>query len=119
MSGEIRSRPARKATQPRPDSPPTTYNSPLTRLKIDSVEAIAIDIPLKKNFGGSTYNVLTRCTVVTRLTTEDGVVSEVYNGDNRDDGRRIVRLIHEDLAPRVKGLSVFEGHVFVASPRRV
>ena len=78
-------------------------------MKIRSIEAIALEIPLKKNFGGSTYNVLTRCTVVTRLATEDGVVSEVYNGDNRDDGRQIVRLIHEDLAPRVKGLSVFEG----------
>jgi D-galactarolactone cycloisomerase len=78
-------------------------------MKIHSLEAFALEIPLKKNFGGSTYNVLTRCTVVTRLRTEDGAVSEVYNGDNRDDGREIVRMIHEDLAPRVKGLSVFEG----------
>jgi D-arabinonate dehydratase len=78
-------------------------------MKIRSVEALALEIPLKKNFGGSTYNVLTRCTVVTRLTTDDGIVGEVYNGDNRDDGREIVRLIHEDLAPRVTGLSIFEG----------
>ena len=78
-------------------------------MKIRRLEAFALEIPLRKNFGGSTYNVLTRCTVVTRLTTEDGVVSEVYNGDNRDDGRRIVKLIHEDLAPRVTGLSIFEG----------
>ena len=78
-------------------------------MKIRRIEAFALEIPLRKNFGGSTYNVLTRCTVVTRLTTEDGVVSEVYNGDNRDDGRTIVRLIHEALAPKVIGLSVFEG----------
>ena len=78
-------------------------------MKIRNIEALALEIPLKKNFGGSTYNVLTRCTVITRLTTEDGVVSEVYNGDNRDDGREIVRLIHEDLAPQVKGTSIFEG----------
>jgi D-arabinonate dehydratase len=77
-------------------------------MRIRSIEALALEIPLKKNFGGSTYNVLTRCTVVTRLMTEEGVVSEVYNGDNRDDGRAMVRLIHEDIAPRVKGLSVFE-----------
>jgi D-galactarolactone cycloisomerase len=77
-------------------------------MRIRSIEAIALEIPLKKNFGGSTYNVLTRCTVVTRLMTEDGVVSEVYNGDNRDDGRAMVRMIHEDLSPRVKGLSIFE-----------
>jgi len=78
-------------------------------MKIRSIDAIALEIPLRKNFGGSTYNVLTRCTVITRLTTEGGLVSEVYNGDNRDDGRRIVRLIHEDLAPRLKGLGIFEG----------
>jgi D-arabinonate dehydratase len=77
--------------------------------RIAGIEALALEIPLTKNFGGSTYNVLSRCTIVTRLRTDDGVVSEVYNGDNRDDGRAIVRLIHEDLAPRVTGLSIFEG----------
>jgi D-arabinonate dehydratase len=76
--------------------------------RIRGIEALALEIPLTKNFGGSTYTVLTRCTVVTRLTTEDGLVSEVYNGDNREDGRAIVRLIREELAPRVAGLSVFE-----------
>ena len=76
--------------------------------RIRGIEALALEIPLTRNFGGSTYNVLTRCTIVTRLTTEDGLVSQVYNGDNRDDGRTIVKLIHEELAPRVKGLSVFE-----------
>ena len=78
-------------------------------MRIQGIEAIALEIPLKKNFGGSTYTVLTRCTVVTRLHTDEGLVSEVYNGDNRADGRQIVRLIHEELLPRVKGLSIFEG----------
>ncbi|HXJ77544.1 MAG TPA: mandelate racemase/muconate lactonizing enzyme family protein [Candidatus Methylomirabilis sp.] len=78
-------------------------------MRIDSIEAIAIEIPLTKNFGGSTYTVLTRCTVITRVRTEAGLVSEVYNGDNREHGREIVRLIHEALAPRVRGASIFEG----------
>jgi len=77
-------------------------------MHIESIEAIAIEIPLKKNFGGSTYAVLKRCTVVTRMRTADGLVSEVYNGDNREHGREIVRLIEEDLAPLVKGASIFE-----------
>jgi D-galactarolactone cycloisomerase len=76
--------------------------------RIASVEALALEIPLTKNFGGSTYTVLTRCTVVTRLRTTDGLVSEVYNGDNREDGRTIVRLIQDELAPRIAGLDVFE-----------
>ena len=73
-----------------------------------AIEAIPIEIPLTKNFGGSTYTVLTRCTVVTRLRTEDRLVSDVYNGDNREHGREIVRLIHEQLAPRVKGMDILE-----------
>src|SRR5262249_52945822 len=58
--------------------------------------------------GGSTYAVLKRPTVITRMRTEGGLISEVYNGDNREHGAAIVRLIHEELAPRVRGLSIVE-----------
>jgi D-arabinonate dehydratase len=78
-------------------------------MRLHSVDAIPVSIPLTKNFGGSTYNVVTRGTVVTRLRTDDGLVSEVYNGDNREEGREIARLITDDLFPRVKGLDLFEG----------
>jgi D-galactarolactone cycloisomerase len=76
-------------------------------MRISGVDAIAIDIPLTKNFGGSTYAVLKRSTVITRLRTQDGLVSEVYNGDNRESGREIVRLIRDELAPLIKGDSIF------------
>ncbi len=78
-------------------------------MRIHSIAAIAVDIPLTRNFGGSTYAVLKRSTVITRMRTEDGLVSEVYNGDNREHGPEIVRLIQEVLAPRVRGLDIFEG----------
>ena len=77
--------------------------------RIESIDAIAVDIPLTRNFGGSTYSVLKRSTVVTRLRTEGGLVSEVYNGDNRAHGPEIARLVREVLAPRVAGLDVMEG----------
>jgi D-galactarolactone cycloisomerase len=77
-------------------------------MKLDHIEAIAVEIPLKKNFGGSTYSVLKRCTVVTRLRTSDGLVSEVYNGDNREHGSEIVRLVNDELFPLVKGMGIFE-----------
>jgi D-galactarolactone cycloisomerase len=76
-------------------------------MRVHSIDAIAIDIPLKKNFGGSTYSVLKRSTVITRPRTDDGLESEVYNGDNRDHGREIVRIIREELAPLVVGTDVF------------
>lgn len=80
-------------------------------MKIRSIEAIAVDIPLSMNFGGATYSVLKRSTVVTRLRTEDGLLAEVYNGDNREDGPEICRLIHEVLAPAVAGLSIFRAEL--------
>ena len=72
-------------------------------MRLQGVEAIAVDIPLTRNFGGSTYAVLKRSTIVTRLRTEDGLVSEVYNGDNREHGPEIVRLIQDELAPLLRG----------------
>ncbi|HET7343802.1 MAG TPA: mandelate racemase/muconate lactonizing enzyme family protein [Methylomirabilota bacterium] len=77
-------------------------------MRIHSIEAIPVAIPLARNFGGSTYAVLSRCTVVTRLRTDAGLVAEVYNGDNRRDGRELARIIREELAPRVQGADVFE-----------
>jgi D-galactarolactone cycloisomerase len=76
-------------------------------MRISSVDAVAIDIPLSKNFGGSTYAVRKRSTVITRLRTEDGLESEVYNGDNRAAGHEIVRLIREVLAPLIRGDKIF------------
>jgi D-galactarolactone cycloisomerase len=76
-------------------------------MRIHGIDAVAIDIPLDKNFGGSTYAVLKRSTVITRLRTQDGLVSEVYNGDNREAGPRIVRLIRDELAPLIVGESIF------------
>ena len=72
-------------------------------MRITDIEAFAIDIPLTRNFGGSTYSVLKRSTVVTRLTTTDGVRSEIYNGDNREHGPEIARIIRDELLPLVKG----------------
>lgn len=77
-------------------------------MRITAVDAIAIDIPLSKNFGGSTYSVLKRSTVITRLRTDDGLVSEIYNGDNRAHGPQIAHLVANDLFNAIKGLTIFE-----------
>ena len=75
-------------------------------MRVERVDAVAIDIPLTRNFGGSTYSVLKRSTVITYLHTDAGLVSEVYNGDNREHGAEIVRHIKEDLGPRLQGVDV-------------
>jgi D-galactarolactone cycloisomerase len=76
-------------------------------MHIYGIDAIALDIPLTKNFGGSTYAVLKRSTVITRLRTQSGLQSEVYNGDNREAGPQIVRLIRDELAPLIRGENIF------------
>jgi len=45
-------------------------------MRIHSIDALAVDIPLARNFGGSSYAVLKRSTVITRMRTEGGLVSE-------------------------------------------
>jgi D-arabinonate dehydratase len=75
-------------------------------MRIDRVEAEAISIPLNRDFGGATYHVTRRCTVITRVYAE-GLVSNVYNGDNRSHSPEIARLIREDLAPLVLGADPF------------
>ncbi|MGK9232238.1 mandelate racemase/muconate lactonizing enzyme family protein [Inquilinus limosus] len=75
--------------------------------KITDVTVVAVEIPLARNFGGSRYNVTKRCTIITRMATDDGLVSEVYNGDNRDHMRAVVDIIEKELAPLVVGEDIF------------
>jgi L-alanine-DL-glutamate epimerase-like enolase superfamily enzyme len=76
-------------------------------MKIKAVTVIALEIPLARNFGGSRYNVTKRCTIITRMETDAGLVSEIYNGDNRDHAKDIVEIIEKELAPLVVGEDVF------------
>ena len=72
-------------------------------MKIESVEAIPVEIPLRKVFSGSGYRVASRNTVITRIRTAGGLASEVYNGDNRAHGRAIATIIEDELAPLLIG----------------
>ena len=64
-------------------------------MRIQNVEPIAVKIPLTKTFGGSKYRVDSRCTLITRIQMDDGLVSEVYNGDNRAHAKDLVDIIQE------------------------
>ena len=46
-----------------------------------------------------------RCTIITRLTTHDGLTSEVYTGDTDAEQDLILDLIHRELAPALIGRS--------------
>ena len=72
-------------------------------MKIESVQAIPLEIPLKKVFSGSFYPVTGRSTIVTRTRTAGGLQSAVYNGDNRAHRREIARIVEDELAALLIG----------------
>lgn len=74
-------------------------------LRIDRIETIALRAPLGRRFSGSAYSMDNRCTIITRLHTADGLVSEVYTGDTDVEQDIIVAIIHDELAPRILGLT--------------
>ena len=62
-------------------------------MKIDKVEALKVDIPLEKNFAGGTYSVDKRTVIITKIFTSDGLVSEVFSGDDRFRSDLIIKVI--------------------------
>jgi len=74
-------------------------------LIIERVETIALRAPLGRRFSGSAYSMDNRCTIVVRVTTADGIVSETYSGDTDDEQDLIVGIIHDELAPAIMGRS--------------
>jgi L-alanine-DL-glutamate epimerase-like enolase superfamily enzyme len=78
--------------------------------KIKSVEAIPIKMPLNKTYKGSNYFMTHRVTVVTQIVTEDGIVGEIYNGDEMDHLEAIVDMIKTDIAPRIIGMNIFDSN---------
>jgi L-alanine-DL-glutamate epimerase-like enolase superfamily enzyme len=74
-------------------------------LRIERIETIALRAPLGRRFEGSAYSMTHRATIITRLTTSDGLVSQVYNGDTDAEQSLILDIIHRELAPRVIGRS--------------
>jgi L-alanine-DL-glutamate epimerase-like enolase superfamily enzyme len=74
-------------------------------LVIERLETIALRAPLGRRYTGSAYSMDNRCTIVTRLYTTDGLMSDVYTGDTDVEQSIIVGIIHDELAPRILGRS--------------
>ena len=85
------------------DSLPTPPGS----LRIREIETVPLRAQLPRVFRGSKYQMSTRCTIVTRLVTEEGIVGRVYNGDEDETQGAILRIIREELAPALRGLDAF------------
>ena len=85
----------------------TTDVHPAAPLRITAIETIPLRAPLPRTFRGSKYQMSTRCTIITRVLTDGGILGEAYNGDEDETQAAILRIIHDELAPAVTGLDVF------------
>jgi len=76
-------------------------------LKIEKIECIPLLMPLPRTYRGSNYFMTHRCTIITRLYTSEGIVGEVYNGDEFETQAEVLKIIEEEIAPRVIGMDAF------------
>jgi L-alanine-DL-glutamate epimerase-like enolase superfamily enzyme len=74
--------------------------------RIESIETIPITVPLEHLYKGSYYKMRNRCTIITTVRTEDGVVGRAYNADTDEEQAAVLRIIHEELAPAVIGMDI-------------
>lgn len=78
-------------------------------LRIEAIETIPIRIALDRTYRGSYYNMPNRCTIITRITTADGVIGEIYNADtDGDEQGEIVAIIENEITPMLIGKSAFD-----------
>ena len=74
------------------------------KLTIRSIETIPLRIPLPFTYRGSYYRMRNRCTIITRVTTEEGIVGEAYNADEdeplQSEIRTIIRVTSGSCAPK-------------------
>lgn len=79
----------------------------LNDIAITRIETIPIRVPLDRVYRGSHYSMRNRCTIITRVHTAGGIVGETYNGDADDEQARIIKIIHQEIAPRLQGANVW------------
>jgi len=80
-------------------------------LIIEKLEFIPLIMPLPKTFRGSYYYMTHRCTIVTRVYTRCGIIGECYNGDEFETQPQVIRILEDEVAPRLVGLSALSPEI--------
>jgi D-galactarolactone cycloisomerase len=73
------------------------------QLRIRSIETIPVRVTLEKLYRGSYYKMPRRCTIITRVVTEEGIVGQSYNADADEEQATIMGIVHDELVPIVVG----------------
>jgi D-arabinonate dehydratase len=84
-------------------SPPRTDS---TSTRILRIETIPLRVKLDRPAAGSTLRLTHRATIVTRVHTDAGLVGECFNGNDDELQGQIIRMIHDEMEPRLGGRPV-------------
>ena len=79
----------------------------MAKLRIERIECIPLSMPLPRTFRGSNYYMTHRCTIITRVYTAEGIVGECYNGDEFETQGEVLKIIAEEIAPKLIGMDAF------------
>lgn len=69
---------------------------------IDDVDVEVLQVPLSRTFGGGTYEVKVRKTLVCRVRLNDGTVASCFSGNGHEDPHGVAALVRE-LGPLIHG----------------
>jgi L-alanine-DL-glutamate epimerase-like enolase superfamily enzyme len=72
-------------------------------MHIVDIRTTRLAVPLSRVFRGGTYEITTRCTVITEVLTDAGMTGCTYAGDERTRQQDIVQMIEARLKPLLIG----------------
>lgn len=74
--------------------------------RITRIEAIPLKVKMDRSASGSTLKLTHRCTIVTRIHTDAGVIGECFNGNDDALQGDIIRMIQDEMTPMLLGQRV-------------
>jgi D-arabinonate dehydratase len=79
---------------------------PLLNAKIIQIETIPLRVKMERVATGSTLKLSHRCTILTRIHTDAGVIGECFNGNDDALQASVINMINEEMTPLLIGQPV-------------
>ncbi len=78
------------------------------KTQIIDVRAIPLELTLNRVFGGGTYAVYSRYTLVTEVRLANGALGQIYGGDEEKHQKEVARIINGPFRDLLIGQDVFD-----------
>ena len=77
-------------------------------MHITDIRTTCLAVPLARVFRGGTYEIATRCTIITEVSTDANISGCTYAGDERTRQPELVHIIEARLKPLLLGQDPFD-----------